>query len=154
MRSPVQSWVPLQESTAHRCAFLYIGIKPSMKACFQSGRNDNGQKWAKRTKAWWQLKWKPNRDSLNGFLGYHATGQKGLEGADRRLKHPASRYLEIKHLRIFRECFFYSWEHWGNTENWYGKLNRLFWKLQILQVFSPVFTVSAWKSMKFQTWTT
>ena len=26
---------------------------------------------------------KPHRDSLNGFLGYHATGQKGLEGAHR-----------------------------------------------------------------------
>ena len=57
-------------------------------------------------------------------------------------------------LTNFSWVFFYSWEHWGNTENWYGKLNSLFWKLQILQVFSPVFTVSAWKSMKFQTWTT
>ena len=26
---------------------------------------------------------KPHRDSLNCFLGYHATGQKGLEGAAR-----------------------------------------------------------------------
>ena len=93
MRSAVQSCVPLQESTAHRCAFFVYRHQAfpkgwtltflTLKACFQSGRNDNGQKWAQRRKAWWQLKWKPNRDSLNGFLGYHATGQKGLEGAAR-----------------------------------------------------------------------
>ena len=35
---------------------------------------------------------KSHRNSLNSFLGYNANGQKGLEGADRRLKHPASRY--------------------------------------------------------------
>ena len=34
----------------------------------------------------------------------------------RRLKHPASRYLEIKHLRNFRECFFVSREHRVNTQ--------------------------------------
>ena len=45
------------------------------------------------------------------FLGYHANGQKGLEGAVMRLKHPGSRYLKIKHLRSFRECFFDAREH-------------------------------------------
>ena len=45
------------------------------------------------------------------FLGYNAKGQKGLEGAaKRRLKHPGSRYLKIKHLRSFRRYFFDSWE--------------------------------------------
>ncbi len=49
-----------------------------------------------------------------GFLGYNANGQIGLEGAaSRRLKHPASRYLKIKHLRKFRECFFVYREHQG-----------------------------------------
>ena len=62
---------------------------------------------------------KPHRDSLNCFLGYHATGQKGLEGADRRLKHPASRYLKIKHLRNFRKCFFDAREHRVNTKSFY-----------------------------------
>ena len=48
-----------------------------------------------------------NSIASKDFLGYHANGQNGLEGAaPRRLKHPASRYLEIKHLRKFRECFF------------------------------------------------
>ena len=43
---------------------------------------------------------KPHRDSRNCFLGYHATGQKGLEGADRRLKHPASRYKKAQHIVV------------------------------------------------------
>ena len=37
MRSAVQSCVPLQESTANHCVFLFIGIKPSRRAghwCF------------------------------------------------------------------------------------------------------------------------
>ena len=49
---------------------------------------------------------------MQDFLGHHANGQKGLEGAaKRRLKHPGSRYLKIKHLRKFRECFFLAREH-------------------------------------------
>ena len=33
---------------------------------------------------------KSHRDSPNSFLGYNANGQRGLEGAARRLKHPGS----------------------------------------------------------------
>ena len=34
------------------------------------------------------------------FLGYHANGQKGLEGAaKRRLKHPGSRYKKVQQKR-------------------------------------------------------
>ena len=92
MRSAVQSCVPLQESTAKRCAFFVYCHQAfarrgwtlsflALKACFQSGRNDNGHKWAQRTKAWWRLWWKSHRNSNKSFLGYNATGQKGLEGA-------------------------------------------------------------------------
>ena len=35
------------------------------------------------------------------FLGYHANGQKGLEGAaKRRLKHPGSRYKKVQHSAV------------------------------------------------------
>ena len=43
------------------------------------------------------------------FLGYHANGQKGLEGAaKRRLKHPGSRYKKAQHSAVlffvYTEC--------------------------------------------------
>ena len=61
----------------------WILVFMALKACFQSDRNDNGQMWAKRTKAWCCPKWKDHSVSLANFLGYNATGQKGLEGAAR-----------------------------------------------------------------------
>ena len=65
------------------------------------------------------LKQKHHKVPLKSFLGYHATGHEGLEGASGRLKHPASRYLKIKHLRKFRECFFLAREHRVNTKSFY-----------------------------------
>ena len=70
-------FMPVKSMSGH--ILLHQSPFMELKVCFQSGRNDNGQKGAQR------------------------------------MKHPASRYLKIKHLRKFRECFFDSWEHWGNT---------------------------------------
>ena len=62
----------------------------------------------------------PSHRIPSSFLGYNANGQKGLEGATSwRLKHPASRYIKIKHLRNFRECFFDAREHRVNTKSFY-----------------------------------
>jgi len=91
-----------------------------LKACFQSDINDDGQTGSAATGGLMT----PETKNLTGipknsFLGYNATGHEGLEGASRRLKHPASRYLKIKHLRNFRECFFLAREHRVNTKSNY-----------------------------------
>ena len=52
----------------------------ALKASFQSDRNDDGQSGSAATGPD-DIHKKPHRDSLNCFLGYHANGQKGLEGA-------------------------------------------------------------------------
>ena len=60
MRSAVQSCVPLQESTANRCVFFVYPGRPrpegawtlaflSLKACFQSDGNDDGQPGSEAT---------------------------------------------------------------------------------------------------------
>ena len=65
-----------------------------------------------------------NSIASRDFLGYHANGQNGLEGAaPRRLKHPGSRYQPKRfiqrHLRrnsqVLFSYHFWPWEHWGNT---------------------------------------
>ena len=138
MRSAVQSCVPLQESTAICCAFLYILTSSRSGLDVGSGTCELAHKW---TWSNWQKTnevsgcqyvYRKENQCILRFLGYNATGQKGLEGvASRRLKHPASRYLKIKHLRKFRECFFLSWEHWGNT-NYF-----IFHKNSSLNIFCP-----------------
>ena len=61
MRSPVQSWVPLQESTAETLGFFRLYTSSlsrrertsawmTLKACFPSGRHGDGRQWAKRTR--------------------------------------------------------------------------------------------------------
>ena len=82
----------------------------ALKACFQSDRNDDGQSGRAAT----------GPDDIHTKISQRFPKQlswvpcdrtKGLEGADRRLKHPGSRYMKIKHLRNFRECFFLAREH-------------------------------------------
>ena len=49
---------------------------------------------------------KSHRDSPNGFLGYHANEQRGLEGAHRATETPWVPLLENQALTKFRRCFF------------------------------------------------
>ena len=91
MRSPVQSWVPLQESTAECCVFFVYRHQAFPKGL------DIGVFWR------WKLAFKATEMAMAGserserglmaiaansiaskdFLGYHANGQNGLEGAAR-----------------------------------------------------------------------
>ena len=104
MRSPVQSWVPLQESTAERCAFfVYIPSRhrpvgadidgSDLRACSQ-GRSWQWHQRAKRTLAWWEEPWHETVQRFTIPLSWVTSkGPKGLEGAAKRwLKHPGSRY--------------------------------------------------------------
>ena len=129
MRSAVQSCVPLQESTAKRCVFFVYGRQAApkgldigiyaLKACFQSDRNDDGQSGSAAT----------GPDDIHTKISQRFPKQLSWVPCDRterirrspigRLKHPASRYLKIKHLRKFRKCFFDAREHRVNTKSFY-----------------------------------
>ena len=73
------------------CFFVYT-IRPrpegawtlafmELRACFQGDRNDNGQTGREATGGLVVTHNEISQRSAPGFLGYHATGHKGLEGA-------------------------------------------------------------------------
>ena len=108
------------------------------KLAFQAPGMTMDRQGAERPMAWWHPKLKNWQGFPTSFLGYNATGQKGLEGADRRLKHPAPRYLKIKHLRFFRECFFLVREH--GREHRTLKISSFLWvSLSLYRSRSPAF---------------
>ena len=94
MRSAVQSCVPLQESTAHRCVFFVYGHQAAPKG-LDIGIYGAESLLSKRQKWRWTARERSDRrpdrvgnqkchsDSPPCFLGYHATGHEGLEGAHR-----------------------------------------------------------------------
>ena len=51
------------------------------KTCFQGGRNDNGQTGSEATGGLMATHNEISQRAAPSFLGYHATGNKGLEGA-------------------------------------------------------------------------
>ena len=93
MRSAVQSCVPLQESTANRCVFFVYGLQPCPQG-LDIGVSGAESLLSKRQKWRWtdrersdrglkRPRLKSHRDFFQSFLGYNATGHKGLEGAFR-----------------------------------------------------------------------
>ena len=131
MRSAVQSCVPLQESTANSCVFFvysHQALPPKGLDIDVSGAESLLSKCQKR-------QWTEVSEANEGLMASQMKTSQGLlkqlswvqcdrterirRSRSRRLKHPASRYLKIKHLRNFRECFFISREHRVNTKSIY-----------------------------------
>ena len=89
MRSAVQSCVPLQESTAKRCAFfVYIDILAERSGCWfrdmwACSQMDLKQMTENERSEWMSICYRKGNQCILRFLGYNATGQKGLEGAAR-----------------------------------------------------------------------
>ena len=89
MRSAVQSCVPLQESTAKRCAFfVYIDILAKRSGCWfrdmwACSQMDLKQLTGNERSEWMSICYRKENQCILRFLGYHTTGQKGLEGAAR-----------------------------------------------------------------------
>ena len=104
MRSAVQSCVPLQESTAKRCAFL-CGIDSPAKRDWRSvqahvslltngpERHTNNER--SECLSMHEVK---KQCSPPSFLGYHATGHNGLEGALRATETSCAPLLENQAL--------------------------------------------------------
>ena len=60
---------------------------------------------------------KLHRDSLNSFLGYHATGQNELEGVLRATETSCVPLLENQALTILSQVLFCLWGTLGELEN-------------------------------------
>ena len=129
MRSAVQSCVPLQESTAKCCVFFRSYTRQatprrgwtlaflSLKACFQSDRNGDGQPGSAATGGLMSLTLKHHRVLFKSFLGYHATGHNGLEGALRATETSCVPLLENQALTKFSWVLFSLQGTLGELEN-------------------------------------
>ena len=143
MRSAVQSCVPLQESTANRCVFfVYIPNRPRpegaghwrfwrRKLAFKGSEMTMDRQGAKRLVDWWLLTTKISQRAAPSFLGYHATGHNGLEGALRATETSCVPLLENQALTKFSWVLFCLWGTLGELENpefclWFHEFSEVF----------------------------
>ena len=110
MRSAVQSCVPLQESTADRCVFFVYRHQASPKGLDidiygAESLLSKRQKWQwtdreRSDRGLMSRTLKHHRSLRKSFLGYHATGHEGLEGARRATETSCVPLLENQALTI------------------------------------------------------
>ena len=100
--------------------FSFTAIRPSPKGsghwhlwrwklAFKAAEMAMDRQGAKRPVDWWPLTMKISQRAASSFLGYHATGNKGLEGALRATEISCVPLLENQALTMVSWVLFWLW---------------------------------------------